>query len=223
MRFNRKKMKKLLVLSLTIAITLLVHKSWAQESETDFREKLQVGMKIGANYSNVYDSKGEQFNADPRFGLAAGGFIAIPIGKYLGIQPELLFSQKGFQATGKVSNQDYEMTRTTSYIDIPLMFALKPIEFLTLVAGPQYSYLIKQKDVFTNSVSSFAVEQEFKNDNIRKNIFCFTGGADFIFKHYVASARVGWDISNNNGDGTSTTPRYKNIWYQFTVGYSFSN
>lgn len=216
-------MKKLIVLSFTIAATLLVHRAWAQESETDFREKLQVGVKIGANYSNVYDSKGEQFNADPRLGLATGGFIAIPIGKYLGIQPELLFSQKGFQATGKVLNQDYEMTRTINYIDIPLMFAFKPIEFLTLVAGPQYSYLINQRDVFTSSASSFAVEQEFKNDNIRKNIFCFTGGADFIFKHFVASARVGWDITNNNGDGTSTTPRYKNVWYQATIGYSFSN
>jgi hypothetical protein len=29
---------------------------------------------------------------------------------------------------------------------------LKPSEFITLIAGPQYSYLIKQKDEFTNTM-----------------------------------------------------------------------
>jgi hypothetical protein len=33
--------------------------------------------------------------------------------------------------------------------------------------------------------------------------------------------RGSWDLKNNNGDGTSTTPRYKNVWYQATVGYRF--
>ena len=29
------------------------------------------------------------------------------------------------------------------------------------------------------------------------------------------------DIQNNNGDGTSTTPRYKNVWFQGTLGFKF--
>ena len=62
------------------------------------QNKVAFGMKAGANYSNVYDSKGEDFNADPKFGLAAGAFLSIPFGQYIGIQPEILFSQKGFKA-----------------------------------------------------------------------------------------------------------------------------
>jgi hypothetical protein len=38
----------------------------------------------------------------------------------------------------------------------------------------------------------------------------------------VIGARAGWDLLNNKGDGTSTTPRYKNMWYQATWVTGFS-
>jgi hypothetical protein len=222
-------MKKLLLL---IAIgTTLSNTGIAQENSnenkkdnrTDFRDKLLFGIKAGANYSNVYDAQGEAFKANPKLGLAGGVFLAIPIGRFLGIQPEVLYSQKGFQATGIILGNTYDFTRTTSYIDVPVLFSFKPSEFITILAGPQYSYLIKQRDVFANATTSIAQETEFVNDNIRKNTFCFLGGADLTFKHIVIGGRVGWDLQNNNGNGTSTTPRYKNVWYQATVGYRFYN
>lgn len=212
-------MKKLILI--IIAIFGMINISSAQDSENDFREKLQFGVKLGANYSNVFDTKGEDFVADPKFGFVFGGFVAIPIGKYIGIQPELLFSQKGFKATGVLLGSTYELKRTTTYIDVPILFALKPIEYLTLLAGPQYSYLIKQTDAFANTTTSILQEQTFENDNIRRNTFGFIFGADLNYSNLVIGGRVGWDILNNNGDGTSTTPRYKNVWYQFTLGYRF--
>ena len=210
-----------IIILMMAVVSFMANNIGAQENRTDFRDKLQFGLKIGANYSNVYDTKGEEFNADPKFGLAAGVFVAVPVGKYLGIQPEILLSQKGFKATGLILGNTYDLTRTTSYIDIPLLFQLKPSEFLTLVIGPQYSYLVKQVDVFANATSSIEQEQEFENDNIRKNTLCFLGGIDIKINHLVLGARIGWDILNNNGDGTSTTPRYKNFWYQGTLGYRF--
>ncbi|MBP7809207.1 MAG: PorT family protein [Bacteroidia bacterium] len=212
-------MKKLI---LTIAaVTSLIAGSKAQDNETDFREKFTFGLKAGLNYSNVYDSQGEEFRADPKFGLAAGVFVAIPIGKYFGIQPEALISQKGFSATGRILGNTYKFTRTTTYLDVPLFFALKPSEFITILAGPQYSYLLKQSDVFANASTSIEQETEFVNDNIRKNTFGLAVGVDINLKHIVLGARAGWDVTNNNGDGTSTTPRYKNAWYQATIGYRF--
>jgi hypothetical protein len=212
-------MKKILLM--IIAFTAMTGISSAQNNETDFREDLQFGFKAGLNYSNVYDTQGEEFDADAKVGLAAGAFASIPIGKYLGLQPEILFSQKGFQATGVILGSTYKFTRTTSYIDVPLYFAFKPSEFLTLLAGPQYSYLIKQRDVFANATTSIAQEQEFENDNIRRNTLCIIGGVDIPLKHVVLGARVGWDVQKNIGDGTSSTPRYKNVWYQATIGYKF--
>lgn len=214
-------MKKIILI--IAAIAFMASNSNAQENNNDSSEKLHFGLKAGGNYSNVYDTKGDNFNTntDPKFGLAIGAFVAIPIGKYLGFQPEILFSQKGFKASNSgtfLGIGDYKLTRTTNFIDVPLLIALKPSEFITILAGPQYSYLIKQRDEFTNSILSSVQEKEFQNDNLRKNILCFLGGVDINLTQFVISVRAGWDIQNNNGDGTSTNPRYKNMWYQATVG-----
>ncbi len=215
-------MKKLFLI-LTSVTAMSVTNSIAQDNTTDFRDKLSFGLKAGINYSNVYDSKGEDFKASPKVGAATGAFLAIPFGKYFGLQPEVLISQKGFKATGSILGGAYKFTRTTTYIDLPLFFAFKPSEFITVMAGPQYSYLIHQSDVFANATTSIAQETEFQHDNIRKNTLCVVGGVDVTMKHIILSARAGWDFQNNNGDGTSTTPRYKNVWYQATVGYRFYN
>ncbi|HLP54116.1 MAG TPA: porin family protein [Fluviicola sp.] len=191
------------------------------QDETDIRERLTFGLKVGTNYSNVYDSEGEEFDADAKFGFVGGAFVAIPIGKLIGIQPEILYSQKGFQGSGRILGGYYEIERTTNYIDVPVFFVVKPMEFVTIMAGPQFSYLISQKDVFSNGVSSIEQEQEFENDDIRKNTLCFVGGLDVNVRHFVIGGRAGWDLFNNNGDGTSTTPRYKNVWLQATVAYRF--
>jgi hypothetical protein len=205
-------MKKIIVVAMAV---------FSIAYSTNAQDEVSFGLKIGTNYSNVYDSEGEDFEADSKFGFATGMFLSIPVGKYLGFQPEVLFSQKGFKGTGRMLGSGYDLTRTTNYIDIPLLVAVKPIESFTLLAGPQFSYLMRQKDEFTNSTTNFQQEEEFDNDNIRKNTLCFIGGFDINMEHTVLGARVGWDLSNNNGNGTSSTPRYKNVWAQATIGYRF--
>lgn len=210
-------MKKIFII--IAAVTFMAYNCSAQEIRRDISGRMMFGIKAGVNYSNVYSTKGEEFIADSKFGMVGGAFLSIPIGKFIGIQPEVLYSQKGFQATGIILGSTYQLTRTTSYIDIPLFFSLKLTEFLSLHAGPQYSYLVKQNDVFTSAITSIDQETEFKNDNIRKNIMSFVIGGDINLKHIVLGARAGWDVLKNNGNGTSTTPSYKNAWYQATIGF----
>ncbi|OFZ01240.1 MAG: hypothetical protein A3K10_03425 [Bacteroidetes bacterium RIFCSPLOWO2_12_FULL_31_6] len=193
----------------------------AQETTSENRDKLKIGIKGGLNYANVYDSEGEEFKADPKFGLALGAFLTIPIGTTIGIQPEVVFSQKGFSATGKILGLNYDFKRTTNYIDVPIFLALKPSEFFTILAGPQFSYLLSRKDVFATAITTIEQEQEFENDNIRKNTLGVSVGIDLNFSSLVLGARAAWDLQNNNGDGTSVTPRYKNQWIQATVGFRF--
>lgn len=200
---------------------VLIYNGAAQSGDADMRDKFSFGVKIGANYSNVYDSKGEEFNADGKLGAVGGVFLTIPIGTYIGVQPEILLSQKGFKATGNILGGGYGLTRTTSYVDVPLLLLIKPVSFLSLVAGPQFSYLLKQKNKFTGAGATIDQVREFDNDNIRKNTLGFIGGADINLGRVVLGARVAWDLQENNGDGTSTTPRYKNTWVQGTLGYKF--
>lgn len=189
------------------------------QSEIDPRENFTFGIKAGVNYSNVWDEEGQDFRADARVGFAGGIFFGIPVGKFLGIQPEILVSQKGFQGSGTMFGAPYSFSKTTTYLDIPLQFQVKPAEFLTIVAGPQYSFLVHEKNTYTYGPNSTGQEEEFNNDNIRKNVLGFVTGGDVIVNHVVVAARMGWDFQTNHGDGTSSTPRYKNKWIQLTVGF----
>jgi len=212
-------MKK--VFFLIAVVTLMGSTASAQSDGSDSREKLQLGVKAGANLSNVYDSEGEDFNADPKFGFAVGAFVSIPVGKFIGVQPEILFSQKGYQRTGAVLGSDYKFTHTSSYIDVPILLQVKPSEMITLLAGPQYSYLLKEKNVFSNEFVSGQDEQNYENENVRKNTLGFVGGVDINLNKLVLGVRAAWDLQDNNGDGTSEIPRYKNVLYQATVGFKF--
>ncbi len=214
-------MKKISLL--VVAITAISFSITAQDETNtlDTRDQLQIGAKVGLNYSNVYDAKGEEFKADPKIGYAVGAYLSIPIGTYLGVQPEVLYSQKGFKATGKILGFNYDFTRTTSYLDIPIYFAIKPSEFITILVGPQYSYLLSRKDVFATAVTTIEQEQQFENDNIRKNTLGASLGVDINVNHLVFGARANWDLQENNGEGVATTPRYKNQWLQASVGFKF--
>ncbi|MGV3598261.1 MAG: porin family protein [Bacteroidota bacterium] len=189
------------------------------DDNIDMCEKLTFGIKAGINYSNVWDEQGQDFEADPRVGFAGGVFLGIPIGKYLGIQPELLLSQKGFQGGGTLLGNPYSFSKTTTYIDVPIMLQIKPIEYLSIVFGPQYSYLINEKNKYTFGANSTEQEREFENDNVRKNVLGFVVGGDINVSHIVLSGRMAWDFQTNNGDGSSSTPRYKNQWLQITIGF----
>jgi hypothetical protein len=213
-------MKKAIIMIALVAFATTSLKAQTTTT-TDNRGKLTFGVKAGTNYSNVYDSEGEDFVADGKFGLAAGAFVVVPLGKIFGIQPEVLYSQKGFKSTGAFLGTNYEMTRTTDFIDVPILISIKPVEYVSLLFGPQFSFLMKQTDDFTGGSLSASQQDEFDNSNLRKNIFGLTGGVDFNIDHLVIGLRGGWDVKNNDGDGNSTTPRYKNMWYQATIGYKF--
>lgn len=209
-------MKKIYLI--TIALVFMVSNINAQDNKGDLRTKLQFGLKIGTNYSNVYDTKGQDFTADPKFGIVTGVFLKLPIGKILGFQPEILFSQKGFKSSGTLLSIPYRYKHTSSFVDVPLLVSMKPMKELTILFGPQYSYLAVETDQFLSGNLSIDQKKEFDNTNIRRNVLSLLGGIDINVNHLTFGLRAGWDITNNNGDGTSTIPQYKNVWYQFTVG-----
>jgi len=203
-----------------VAIVILTQVMPAN-AQLDPRDDFKFGVKAGANLSNVWDEQGNDFRADSKFGFAAGAWLGIPIGTYLGFQPEVLLSQKGFEGRGTLLGTEYSFRRTTTYMDVPLQLQVKPATFLTIVGGPQYSFLLSENNSYSFGSNSIEQEQEFANDNIRRNILGFVIGADVILQPFVFSGRVGWDVLNNHGDGTSSTPRYKNRWLQLTAGFQF--
>jgi len=210
------------VKQIVYCITLLIATvGFGQKSDSDDqRNTLKFGLKAGINFSNVYDEQGQDFVASGKVGFAGGGFFSIPFGKLIGFQPEIMYSQKGFKASGNVLGFGYDYTRTTSFLDIPLLLQIKPASTLTLVIGPQFSYLLETKNNYNGSTTS-TQEAAINSQNYKKNIFGFVVGADVNLDKLVLSGRVGWDVSQSDADGNTSNPRYKNQVIQLTLGYAF--
>ena len=84
-----------------LVITVFNANIFAQDSNEDLRERFSIGIKAGGNLSNVYDEQGDNFVADPKLGFVGGVFLNMPLGALIGIQPALLYSQKGFKGDRK--------------------------------------------------------------------------------------------------------------------------
>ncbi len=211
-----KKNAKILVLLVTC---LSIGFGYSQDASEN-RERLRFGVRAGTNLANVYDTEGKDFVAESKFGLAAGGFIAIPLGKFIGFQPEVLYSEKGFKATGKTLFGNYEFSRTMAYLDIPLQLQLKPINHVTVLVGPQFSYLLNVKNDFNGNTTT-SDQEDINEDNYKKNIFGFVVGADVDINNFIIGVKGGWDINKSNADGNDSTPRYKNQYLQMSLGFIF--
>lgn len=110
--------------------------------------KFNYGIKAGINIANQ-SSHGNDTITDvkniSRFNI--GGFCNYSFSKYFSVQPELIISGKGSHWEDPYD----EMVDLPLYIDIPLLIKIQPVNYLSVVAGPQAGLRIRamQKEVET--------------------------------------------------------------------------
>src|SRR5690554_6079405 len=217
-------MKKTIKSTILSGIMVLLSVSIAiGQGLDDQRMKFGFGIKAGANYAGIYDEKAENFVADGKFGFTVGAWVSMPLAPLLALQPEIAFNQKGFESKGQFLGLDYKAAHTSNYVDLPVLLALRPAKWLNIVAGPQFSFLISQSTKLEIGDFNNEAKEEFDKDNfsIRKFTVGLHAGLDFVFSKVYVSPRVGLDFLDNNGDGTTNNPKYKNIYGQLTLGYRF--
>ncbi len=213
-------MKRLTFAAAIIAIAFST-KVNAQDDSGDSRENFHIGIKGGLNFASLIQDSYPDYEVDHKLGYVAGAYIAIPVNKFIGLQPEVLISQKGFESRGNFLGSPYTFRRTTTYLDIPLMIQLKPTEELAIVGGVMYSYLLSKRDEAGGNNVVVTDQVEYDNDDINKNILGAVVGLDLTLNHFLIFGRYNIDLRRNNGDGTSTVPEYRNQVFQVGVGLVF--
>ena len=199
---------------------LLLSISSAAFSQNSDRDLLpRIGLKGGLSIATIIKSDNPDVSSQALFGFNGGAVLQLPIGRYIAIQPEVLFSQKGYHATGSNITGDYDYRRYLNFLDIPLLLRINLAKEFGLVVGPQYSYLLSTHTSFKSGGASYQEDVNNDNSNITKNIFGGVIGADInLNRNLFIYGRYTIDFKNNNGDGTSSTPSYKNQVFQFGVG-----
>ena len=154
----------------TIYITMaLMITSILSLNAQDNKNKAIAGIKGGYNISSV------SFDGSSETGKLHGYHIGIYgesyIGKYLTIQPEILYSKQGYT----IIDDNGTYTQKLDYINVPLMLKLYPVKSFFIEAGPQIGFSISHKETFDAGFILYDTSQEFEPSNFDWGINVGTG------------------------------------------------
>jgi hypothetical protein len=193
---------------------------------------IRFGLKAGANLSNV---SGDLTNEDiykNKFGFVGGAMLNVGlIDKVLSLQPEVLFSQKGFKYADNSftvlgNTNRFTGNRTYNYIDVPVLLKVRAAG-LFFEAGPQYSYLLNVRDKAEYTVNGSTVSNSAANqnlDNVRRNEIGYAAGLGYEASNgFLIDLRYNGSFTDFAKDGYNGSNQdlrnARNSVFQASIGY----
>ena len=213
-----KNLTKILFLSLLLISTSVY--TYAQES--------QFGVKGGLNLSNMTIDGNDDSNL--KAGLHVGVFNKIMISDAFAIQPELLYSSKGFQHV--FNNEvitDGEVNYNLNYIDLPVKLVFYLADDFSFQLGPYVGYLVNTNVEVDNAEllnDFFEVDSQddIDRDNFNAIDFGLTGGLGFEFEPLVVGFNYNLGLSQvakENEPAELMLSDAKNTVIQIYAGITF--
>ena len=129
-----------------------------------------------------------------RTGFYAGAGIDLPLGKFISVEPSLIYTQRGYGLKGNLTIADLKIealnARATSqmhYIDLPVLLKIKPVAGLQIFAGPQVSYLVHNNLRADVSVLGFSLLNKDLDitEQFNRWDMGITGGVGFEFENGI--------------------------------------
>ena len=196
-------MKKTAILAAALLATATVSSAQAQS--------IRLGLRAGANYSNLAGNLQNQATYNNKFGFLGGVMVNVPVVEgFFSVQPEILYSQKGFENkpteyTSILGKQKREGTVSYNYLDVPVLLKVRA-SGLIFEAGPQYSYLLsannQTKTTTTPTLGGTPSTTETQNK---------TDVSGFNRNELGYLAGVGYEVEN----GLSLSLRYTGAFSDF--------
>ena len=142
-------------------------------------------------FTSVIDQTNGIIEPRKRTGFYIGAGADIPLGEIVSIEPGLVYTQRGYGLKGnltinklKIEALNARATSQMHYIDLPVLIKVKPAGGLTIFAGPQISYLVKnnlQADVALLGFSLINTDLDITNQ-FNKFDVGITGGIGYEFE-----------------------------------------
>ncbi len=158
-----------------------------------------IGVKAGLNLSRIagddaYDS------SDSSWGWHLGAFTQYNLISSVCFQPELIYSQKGYNYKFSTSEINTKVDDSYDYLEVPLLIKLNlnvPGVKIQPYVGPSIAYLVSATSKITDTIGSTSITREEK---IRSDMRAFdlgiNLGADVILVNRVMlGARYNFGIS----------------------------
>lgn len=97
-----------------------------------------IGIKGGVNFASVHGDDKDKFGeTNSHTSFHAGVFAQFPFGEFFSLQPELLYSRKGFERQDSVFRFDY--------LDVPVLAVFNISDNFSVHLGPQVGIMMSAK------------------------------------------------------------------------------
>lgn len=190
-----------------------------------FAQFSRFGVKAGVNFSNmtIEDSDDRTLNT----GFHAGVFGRMGITEFFSLQPELIYTTKGFTNTYDNILAEGEAKFNLNYIEIPVNLVYHLAEDFSFHLGPYIGYLANANVSTDNSVLDFFqidTDDNIDRDNFKSFDFGITGGLDFTLDPLVVGFKYNLGLVNvakDNIPAEQLLGNAKNTAIQVYAGFLF--
>ena len=169
-------------------------------------QEVKFGLKGGLNLSQLskstvemggYEETGEA--SDMLMGFHVGGLLNVGFGEFFGLQPELMFSMQG----GKETESGVDVKFKLNYINVPVLFEVKPLTGFSLLVGPQIGLNISRAMSMSSggmsaTVSGSDFDDALKGEGLKINKIDFAAvvGVQYaVMGHFLIGARYNLGFS----------------------------
>lgn len=175
-------------------------------------QNIRFGVKAGASLSSLSgDNTGE---AKSVVGFVGGLAANFGFSDLLSLQPELLYSMKGFKAE---SGGDKVQTHF-NYLDIPVLLRVNA-DGLFFEAGPQVGFLLSQKTTY--DVAGTSIPDNTSTTGLNKVDFGYAVGLGYQLESGPSiGIRYNGGIADIN-DKSVAGDKQRNSAFQLQLGYMF--
>ena len=144
----------------------------------------QFGLRGGLNYTTVEpvgDPVGSLYNAKYKPTFHIGVFGKIGLSDKLSLNPDLLYTDKGFWSEGmENATPAGDATLHLRYINLPVLLGYKVGDKLTFKLGPELGYLLSARSTFDSETINVEYLWENKLD------FGLAAGIDYALSDKVS-------------------------------------
>jgi hypothetical protein len=186
------------------------------------------GIKGGMNISRISGDDAVS-SSDSHLGAHLGFIMKYNVMEAFIIQPELLYTQKGYNYKFSMNEIDYQIKNSFDYVELPVLLKLNvavgDIRFQPYI-GPSISYLIsgKSKETLSNDTTTITHNNDVADD-LNKLAFGFAVGAEFVFqRRFIFGGRYNFGLSNIYKDNLEFQgPEVRNGVFMLNLGYLFND
>jgi len=180
-------------------------------------QSVQGGIKGGVSFSTLSGlteviSEVAEIDVDQRTNWLVGGFVKVNFGRFVAVQPEVLYVRKGAKAaaTGLLTES---VKFNLDYIDIPILLRLQTGQDtgFYVLAGPSFGINVAAES-----------ESGSETDDISDEINNDTGlvvGAGFALAHILTEGRYTQSLTNVSKDEIGPTVKHRAVSILFGIRF----